>query len=42
MLTKTIYKFISRRIHDEVEATPADAAFAIAAAKRVIELIARH
>jgi len=41
MLTKTIYKFISRRIHDEVEATPADAAFAIAAAKRTIELIAK-
>jgi len=41
MLTKTIYKFISRRIHDEVEATPADAAFAIIAAKRTIELIAK-
>lgn len=41
MLTKTIYKFISRRIHDEVEATPADAAFAILAAKRTIELIAK-
>lgn len=41
MLTKTIYKFISRRIHDEVEATPADAAFAIVAAKRTIELIAK-
>lgn len=41
MLTKTIYKFISRRIHDEVEATPADAAFAVAAVKRTIELIAK-
>ena len=41
MLTKTIYKFISRRIHDEVEATPADAAFASVAAKRTIELIAK-
>jgi hypothetical protein len=41
MLTKTIYKFLSRRIHDEVDATPADAAFAVAAAKRAIELIAK-
>jgi hypothetical protein len=41
MLTKTVYKFISRRIHDEVEATPFDAPFAIAAAKRSIELIAK-
>lgn len=41
MLTKTVYKFLSRRIHDEVEATPRDSAFAIAAAKRSIELIAK-
>jgi hypothetical protein len=41
MLTKTVYKFISRRIHDEVEATPYDAPFVIAAAKRSIELIAK-
>lgn len=41
MLTKTVYKFLSRRIHDEVEATPQDSEFAIAAAKRCIELIAK-
>ena len=41
MLTKTIYKFISRRIHDEVEATPFDSPFVISAAKRSIELIAK-
>jgi hypothetical protein len=41
MLTKTVYKFLSRRIHDEVEATPKDSEFAISAAKRCIELIAK-
>jgi hypothetical protein len=41
MLTKTVYKFLSRRIHDEVEATPQDSEFAISAAKRCIELIAK-
>jgi hypothetical protein len=41
VLVKTVYKFLSRRIHDEVEATPQDSEFAIAAAKRCIELIAK-
>ena len=41
MLTKTVYKFLSRRIHDEVEATPRDSEFAVSAAKRCIELIAK-
>ena len=41
MLTKTVYKFISRRIHDEVDATPQDSEFSVLAAKRCIELIAK-
>ena len=41
MLTKTVYKFLSRRIHDEVEATSQDSEFAISAAKRCVELIAK-